>query len=86
MCSSTITGVLAWAGRRRRPMCSAKLPALALTFHKVNLQQTRWWNTAPCAPQNQWPLSEPLVVTDGRLHAVRYKQTFDAYIAGRLPM
>lgn len=22
-----------------------------------------------------------MVVTDGRLHAVRYKQTFDAYIA-----
>lgn len=63
---------------------AARALARTLTFHEVNLRSKTEVMVEHFRAHVRHKIggrAKAMVVTDGRLHAVRYKQTFDAYIA-----
>ena len=63
---------------------AARALARTLTFHEVNLRSKTEVMVEHFRTHVKHKIggrAKAMVVTDGRLHAVRYKQTFDAYIA-----
>jgi len=63
---------------------AARALARALTFHEVNLRTKTEVMVEHFRTHVRHKIggrAKAMVVTDGRLHAVRYKQTFDKYIA-----
>lgn len=63
---------------------AARALARTLTFHEINLRNKTEVMVEHFRTHVRHKIggrAKAMVVTDGRLHAVRYKQTFDAYIA-----